>query len=69
MLWFKNLLTKFLISIREVTHHFSLLYMFGKITYDRFRKMEAWLKFGQLLGSCRELMISNRANVTEIPTL
>ena len=55
--------TKILISIREVTHHLSLtLYMIGKITNDRYRKMEAWLKFGQLLGSNRVLMIPIRAN-------
>ena len=64
MLRFKNQLTKFLISIREVTHHLSLtLYMYGKFTNDRFRKMEAWLKFGLLLGSYRDLMFSSRANV------
>ena len=55
--------TKILISIREVTHHLSLtLYMIGKITNDRYRKMEAWLKFGQLLGSSQVLMIPIRAN-------
>ena len=64
MLRFKNQLTKFLIFIREVTHHLSLtLYMYGKFTNDRFRIMEAWLKFGRLLGSYRDLMFSSRANV------
>ena len=64
MLRFKNQLTKFLIFIREVTHHLSLtLYMYGKFTNDRFRKMEAWLKFGRLLGSYRVLMFSSQASV------
>ena len=70
MLRFKYQLTKLLISIREVTHHLSLtLYMYGKFTNDRFRKMEAWLKFGRLLGSYRVLMFSNRARVIGTQTL
>ena len=70
MLRFKNLPTKIFISIREVTHHLSFtLYMSGKITNDWSRKMEAWLKFGQLLGSHRVLMISIQANETEMITL
>ena len=69
MLRFKNLPTKILITIREVRHHLSLtLNMYGKITNDRFRKMETLLKLGQLLGSYRELMISIRANVTKLTT-
>ena len=37
--------------------------MYGKFTNDRFREMEAWLKFGLLLGSFRDLMFSSRENV------
>ena len=64
MLRLNNQITKLLTSIREVTHHLSLtLYMFGKFTNDRFRKMEAWLKFGRLLGSYRVLMFPSPASI------
>ena len=63
MLRFKYQLTKLLISIREVTHHLSLtLYMYGKFTNDRFRKMEALLKFGRLLGSGFNVFKSSKRN-------